>query len=89
MILDPDKCKGEVWEQISRRFYQCSRNAKKDGYCMQHHPGEIRKRRDKRLKKWDEKWERNQRIHNAPFEHIKYLEGLLDNQCIEFKRWED
>ena len=40
-----DGCKAKVWSVDGWHQYPCSRNAKKDGYCTQHHPNNVEKRR--------------------------------------------
>ena len=44
------------------RSYRCSRNAVKDGYCKQHHPDEIKKRKIKSEIDYMEKERRRYRI---------------------------
>lgn len=43
---DAVKCKAEVWN--GWRFHKCARNAKRDGYCTQHHPDTKKAKKDKR-----------------------------------------
>ena len=33
-----EKCKERIWGDVWSRPHQCKNNAKKDGYCMMHHP---------------------------------------------------
>ena len=80
--MKKEKCKKEVWNRWN--YFQCSRNAVKDGYCWQHHPDEVIKR--ERL--YDEKFQR--KLDNNPYkklkkakERIKELEeeiGILKSQ---------
>ena len=35
--------------------YDCSRKAVIDGYCKQHHPDSVKKRREESDRKWSEK----------------------------------
>ena len=41
-----EKCKKRVYGD-TYRDRSCSRNAVKDGYCLQHHPDSVSKRREK------------------------------------------
>ncbi len=46
-------CKEQIFGDY--RYHRCSRRAKKDGYCMQHHPDAVKTRKEKSLKAYDEK----------------------------------
>ena len=45
-------CKEDVFNGF--HSYPCARKAKVDGYCIQHHPATIAKRRAERDAKWAE-----------------------------------
>jgi len=66
------KCKesirGDFWS-----FNQCTNNAKKDGYCLMHHPDKVKARRDKQ----DAKWEMEREISQRPYKkRLLYWETL-------------
>lgn len=51
-----DRCMAKVrgsgtWS----RFRHCTRKAKKEGYCTQHHPDSVKKREEEATRKWKEK----------------------------------
>jgi len=46
-----EKCKEEVWHGYSSS--RCSRNAKRDGYCTQHHPETKAERKRKQAARWE------------------------------------
>lgn len=48
---DPTRCKQMVWSEWSS--HQCASKAKKDGYCMTHHPDRVAAKRAAREAKWD------------------------------------
>lgn len=52
-----DRCK----EGVMRGFhmYQCSRKAKKDGYCFQHHPEAKKKREEASRVAYEKKMEQS------------------------------
>lgn len=54
----PQQCKEEVSDRWTRwpRFYQCKRAAVKDGYCKQHHPDAVAKRRVEADERWKAKF---------------------------------
>lgn len=51
-----DYCKERVWPPGSFSGHQCSRKAKTDGYCTQHHPDNVDARRKAREEKWRRMW---------------------------------
>ena len=56
-----DRCKETVFRQGgSFRGGRCSRKAVKDGYCNQHHPDAVAKRRGERMARWKAEDERNE-----------------------------
>lgn len=66
----------EVVEDTSNpnRGYRCSRAAKRDGYCTQHHPDEVRRRRERNDAK------SNDRRHQEWVQRQCYY-GLHDFWC--------
>jgi hypothetical protein len=51
--LDPEHCKAGVWSREGwSRQYQCTRKAKVDGYCKQHHPDAVKRRREESDARW-------------------------------------
>ena len=58
-MADPELkyCKANVWPPDGRGGdYECSRKAKRDGYCVQHHPDSVRARRKEAAARYNEKW---------------------------------
>ena len=45
-------CKGLVHDDHGVSFHGCSRKAKKDGYCKQHHPDAVKARRAEQERRW-------------------------------------
>ena len=54
MSLDPARCKASV-PHGGRRvdFHQCLRKPVKDGWCKQHHPDTVAKRRAQSEARWE------------------------------------
>ena len=71
-MMDSDRCKTRVtipgiWSQD----HQCSRKAKKDGFCKQHHPDTVAARDKKSQEKADADWgEVRYKIHGKSFYKI-------------------
>ena len=84
-----DNCKEQIWGDYRRRG--CSRNAVKDGYCNQHHPDNVKKRREENEKKWLEKIEKSplssalRKIETLKAK-VKELEGEND-ELKDFAIW--
>lgn len=53
------KCKEHISDKTYLHYYRCSRNAWKDGYCKQHHPETVKKRREESQRKWEAKHARS------------------------------
>lgn len=53
VIMDETRCKKRVWKGWHDQ--QCRRNATMDGYCKQHHPDTVEKRKKARAERWEEK----------------------------------
>ena len=51
------KCKEMVWDAGGWRKHRCSRNAVVDGYCRQHHPDAVEKRKKEREAREKARWE--------------------------------
>lgn len=56
----------------------CSRKAKRDGYCTQHHPDTVKARREESSRKWKEKWARELDVSSR-----KHRERNLGRVVIE------
>jgi len=67
------RCKAQVSNHDWGRTHQCPRDAKKDGYCMQHHPDSVAKRRAKSDARFEEK---RARAH-APYERLNEMSLAL------------
>jgi len=54
-MADSANCKETVWHQSGNwgHSIQCSRKAKRDGYCTQHHPDSAKARHKSSKDKWD------------------------------------
>jgi len=61
-----------IWHNIG---YQCSRTAKIDGYCKQHHPESIKRRQKKQQQKW--RWDR---IEQAAMKENRIREWAKENR---------
>ena len=65
-----EHCKERVvWDRTWGRTKQCSRYARKDGYCKQHHPDSVRERDAKSEADWRAKMD----ARRKPFDTIKEL----------------
>ena len=74
MNYDPAKCKEKVWDGWNSR--QCSRSVWRDGYCKQHHPDEVKKRRDAAMERYEEKLKKSPYVRLADAkERIAELES--------------
>ena len=54
-----DRCKERVWSAGAIGSHRCYRKAVKDGYCKQHHPDAVAKRRDESMARWKAENERD------------------------------
>ena len=52
-------CKKPIWDYTRFHSRQCMRKAVKDGYCKQHHPDAVAKRREESDRKYEEKMKRD------------------------------
>jgi hypothetical protein len=68
------------------RTYQCSRNAKKDGYCKQHHPDSVKARRKEAEKRWRNRVEEIAYRKNAAIR--KALAGVIDGWNTGVTQWQ-
>lgn len=50
--IKPITCKEKVWRKWN--FFTCKRKAKRDGYCVFHHPDSVEKRKNKQRERWAE-----------------------------------
>lgn len=72
-------CKGKSWN--NHRFRPCYNIAKKDGFCMIHHPDTVQARKDKSNKKYNDdlknrreaqvKRERIEKIHQEIYYYLQ------------------
>ena len=73
-------CKADVWTSSGNwvQSHQCSRKAKVDGYCKQHHPDAKKARDEASMKKFnDESDARIRAAARAPFARVlEYMDGL-------------
>lgn len=72
-----EKCRAKVWKNWN--YYNCTRKAVLDGYCKQHHPDSVSKRREESHKRYQEQWENStiRRLEKA-IERIKALEAEIE-----------
>lgn len=95
--MNPDEqCRARVWGNFN--FHRCPRKAVKDGYCYQHHPEAVQKRKEEAEKRSEEAqqqspWAKLERARKRieelettlkkANERIKELEGEEDaNQTV-------
>ena len=69
-----EKCKERVFGEY--HFRQCSRKPWKDGYCKQHHPDTIEKRKKEQDQRWEEK--RKKDPIEVAYKKIKELEAQIE-----------
>jgi hypothetical protein len=71
-----EKCKKYIYRGMSES--RCSRNAKRDGYCTQHHPDSKKAREEAAGRRWKEKQKRSPWNQlGAATKRIKKLEGEI------------
>lgn len=73
-----ERCQARVYPPHTFQGTYCSRKAWKDGWCKQHHPDSVRKRREEADKQYAEKrkksvWYRLEQAH----QEIKVLKAAL------------
>lgn len=61
------RCKERVWPPPGWHSYQCTRKVWKDGYCKQHHPDSVKKRREETENR------RHEQFENSPYCIIQRL----------------
>lgn len=64
-----EQCKKMVYSNDGRLFgssHQCKRKAKLDGYCTQHHPDNVKARRDASYAKYKAEMDARKRHHEMP-----------------------
>ena len=61
-----ERCKEKVWEGF--HSHRCLRKAVKDGYCTQHHPDSVAKRRAKSEERYQAQ------LENSPYHKIGKLQ---------------
>jgi hypothetical protein len=74
MTDDRERCKDSVWDGWTRR--RCSRKAWKDGYCKQHHPDSVKRRREESERRYEERWRQNP--VNQLSRRVKQLEDFIE-----------
>ena len=72
-VMD-EKCKASVLDYGAYSPRRCIRRATKDGWCGLHHPDVVSKRREMKLKKYQEKMERSP--HRRLEKALKEIEAL-------------
>lgn len=91
------RCKERVWNgQFSD--YPCSRKDWKDGFCKQHHPDSVKKRRDDAYARFKTKWaedaDRRTRLWQQREENAQLNAQLrLDNErlrelLLRIRKWD-
>ena len=53
IVVDKSKC--QVGILVNYKFRQCRRKIWKNGYCKQHHPDTVKKRREESNRRYEEK----------------------------------
>lgn len=75
------RCKQEIYRGTFSRQDQCSRQAKRDGYCNQHHPDTVKARKEKSHNNYVAKKRRENKpwhLLAAAEQRIKALEEALN-----------
>jgi hypothetical protein len=75
MTTDETRCKKMVYVGDWARGHLCTRAAKRDGFCTQHHPDAENIRREKSAAKFAE--EQARRL--APYERLATFRKLLED----------
>ncbi|KKN10560.1 hypothetical protein LCGC14_1035480 [marine sediment metagenome] len=75
--MGKEKCSKKVWNQW--QHYLCSRYAVKDGYCKQHHPDGVAKRK----KISDDKWK--VKMYNEPLSVARRKIEALEKEIEDLK----
>jgi hypothetical protein len=79
MADDREHCRAHVWDGWGHR--RCLRWAWKDGYCKQHHPDSVEKRREESERRYEEKRKRDPWIRLGS--RVRQLESFIrDNGLI-------
>ncbi len=85
-----EQCKGRVPYGTWGRERQCSRKAKKDGYCTQHHPETIKKKDAASRRKFDAEFaerraamDKAKRIADADAALFDEVEALFADSVIK------
>lgn len=76
-----EKCKQRVHNDFSVTFRSCGRLAVKDGYCKQHHPDTVAKRREASDARWRERNAREvarMKLERAAPDMLEALQRLVD-----------
>lgn len=69
---DPAFCKKSVWNSGGWDSSQCSRKAVLDGYCRQHLPYNVEKRREAATEAYNAKWRRHEvSTERAAFKFVR------------------
>ncbi len=65
-LAEKEKCKEKIFRGAGHGSSQCSRNAVKDGYCKQHHPDNVKARREANEAKWKKEHEMKMKHFRRP-----------------------
>lgn len=78
--IDTERCRVETYEGISRNFTQCARRKTVEvdgiGYCKQHSPGEVAKRRQAQQDKYEAERQISERRYVRPNEYRDALREI-------------
>lgn len=80
--IDRGCCKAAVYDTYGVRFHQCTRKAKRDGWCTIHHPDYIAKKRAEEEARWaaeDAMRKRKRKKHEQRCMALKFLERFLQS----------
>ena len=66
-----ERCQAKVYVPGVYSSVTCSREAKRDGYCTQHHPDNVAARRAKRTAKWDAEYAAIQAAKDAKIDALR------------------
>lgn len=86
--MEAEKCKARVPVKGDNwgRKKKCSRWARKEGYCTQHHPDAVKEREEASAERWNRKQNLRMRRLTALSE-VRQLKEKLDRLDALFQRW--
>lgn len=85
-MVNEDECKEMIFKGF--HHYRCSRKAKKDGFCIQHHPDSKEKRKKEAELRYEEQkkhspWHRLGKAIDCIKDLKAALESIANNTCCD------